>query len=54
MREGTFTKLFLSKLSFNRKKKNFLINFQIFQASVLNIRVGTKLVLDYIDGLSKS
>lgn len=53
MREDTFTKLFLSKLSFNRKK-NFLINFQIFQASVLNIRVGTKLVLDYIDGLSKS
>lgn len=53
MREDTFTKLFLSKLSFNRKK-NFLINFQIFQASVLNIRVGTKLVLDYIHGLSKS
>lgn len=53
MREDTFTKLFLSKLSFN-SKKNFLINFQIFQASVLNIRVGTKLVLDYIHGLSKS
>lgn len=37
-----------------QSQKNFLINFQIFQASVLNIRVGTKLVLDYIHGLSKS
>lgn len=53
MREGTYTKLFLSKPGFNRKR-NFLINFQIFQASVLNIHVGTNLVLDYIDGLSKS
>lgn len=53
MREVTFTKLFLSKPSFNQKKKQLQINFQTFQASVLNIHVGTKLVWDYIYGLSK-
>lgn len=41
-------------VSVQTKFQSQKINFQIFQASVLNIRVGTKLVLDYIHGLSKS